>query len=1006
MPVDTFNNTCYFADVVFEPGPVLFSDDFNRANAGSLGTPWVIVEMTINIVSNKAAVATSGGAHVALYDQTFSNDQWAEGDMTFSAAAYNSLGPAVRVGPATGDPFYYAWWNIGAAALELWTRTNSSTYTQVGSGVATPAGTYKVRVEVEGTTVRMYRDGALVLTATNTVATTGKPGLVGDQGGPQPTLDNFRCGDLPYIPITTSTLPDTFTRASLGAEWLQINSGWQIVSGKAITTTAFVDNVMQWALPMSGANHEAIANIVITELGGGASGPMVRMPVGVYSGYELQAVGDGWGGVSGGFWGVRLVRVDAGSETVLAGPVNISTSAGTFELRIIAQGSDIRGYVDGVEKVAATDATYTGRFVGLRSYNNSSLNHAFDAFNAGPPSLYVGYRSFGADGNDKVVVDAGEDAAQTFDTYSQFAVVRALGSGGGVSYSWFAAARAASRACYWYLNYSSEQETDVVGQIFTSGGNTSILSVANGWAIIGITKPPGTVIPTYHTYLFSSGVWIHSAGQGNLHGTAAMGAGGAWYLGHDGAAGDETWYGDIAVEAFYPRELTTAEVESLAQGLTSWRQLGLNPQHTWRLDQTPVNDLINSAHQISITGTTIGGGSSPLLVDVPVPKIIAVTSTVGAPGMLTIDKPAGGQAGDWYVVWFQVGDFYYDQPQNAAISGFTREPGGVKTQHMSQNCYFWRKYDGTEGSTFTITGTDSSHWSGMLCYLVRGLPSMWTPATSHVGAQGVNNIIVQAVTAPENSLMIVSYKDWHANPPAVRPAEWTEVVRRDSQTGYSYALLGGDTGRFTITPSAGGDRSMASVLYTGRPTVFSDNFDRVNTVQAGDGNSGQGLGPEWWAPSWEINSNVAHKTGGNDFACFNHDLGTPNHWVEADITPNAYGGGGAGGFGCLDVRTGPTLPSCLLGFWAPDQRWVIGSTVGGYHDLASASSGGIPTFPLHLRFEAEGTSLRLYNNDTLVLSHTNADTALTNTYVGMNAGSEVAVNNYRCGTLPYSYPVS
>jgi hypothetical protein len=182
---------------------------------------------------------------------------------------------------------------------------------------------------------------------------------------------------------------------------------------------------------------------------------------------------------------------------------------------------------------------------------------------------------------------------------------------------------------------------------------------------------------------------------------------------------------------------------------------------------------------------------------------------------------------------------------------------------------------------------------------------------------------------------------------------------------------------------------------------FFDDFDRANTTDLDAG--GAGLGPIWSTSgrSWQIDSNHAHRSGGNDFTATNYDLGTSDHWVEAVVVPNAYGGG-VGGYGCLDIRTLPSLPGCILGFWAPDGRWVIGSTVGGYHDITSISSGAV-TFPLLLRLEGEGSALRLYSNNVLVLSTTSSD-AIGNTYTGMNAGGEPSFDNYRCGPLPYPGP--
>ena len=67
----------------------------------------------------------------------------------------------------------------------------------------------KIRMEVQGTTLRLYVDGVLWLSGTDTSIATGQPGILGNGPG---VLDNFRAGDLPYTPAVVPT-SDTFTYA-------------------------------------------------------------------------------------------------------------------------------------------------------------------------------------------------------------------------------------------------------------------------------------------------------------------------------------------------------------------------------------------------------------------------------------------------------------------------------------------------------------------------------------------------------------------------------------------------------------------------------------------------------------------------------------------------------------------------------------------------------------------------------------------------------------------------
>ena len=113
----------------------------------------------------------------------------------------------LRVTP--GGDFYYFWIQTGTPVGIF--RRVSNAYTQVGgNGASVPTGPFKCRMEAQGTTLRMYIDGALWLTVTDPGGiATGQPGILGNGPG---VLDNFRAGDLPYTPAVVPT-SDTFTYA-------------------------------------------------------------------------------------------------------------------------------------------------------------------------------------------------------------------------------------------------------------------------------------------------------------------------------------------------------------------------------------------------------------------------------------------------------------------------------------------------------------------------------------------------------------------------------------------------------------------------------------------------------------------------------------------------------------------------------------------------------------------------------------------------------------------------
>jgi hypothetical protein len=172
------------------PTGALYTDNFNRSN-GALGSPWVVFDGGLLVSSNHCGTPDAG-LHTSRYNQTFNADQWTEADLTGVGAGI--LGPCVRF--TSGGDFYYTW--VNGANISIFKRV-SGTYTQVGSNGPAWTASAKYRLEAQGTTIRLYVAGTLVITATDSSIASGQPGLLG-ANSTSVTADNFRCGDLPYTP--------------------------------------------------------------------------------------------------------------------------------------------------------------------------------------------------------------------------------------------------------------------------------------------------------------------------------------------------------------------------------------------------------------------------------------------------------------------------------------------------------------------------------------------------------------------------------------------------------------------------------------------------------------------------------------------------------------------------------------------------------------------------------------------------------------------------------------
>ena len=183
------------------PPAVVYSDDFNRAD-GALGASWATFDGNpLAIVSNKVVTSATGN-RAATWETTLANDQWAEGDVVTTTPTENQcIAPSVRM-QGTNSGLYYVWLNPTNGNVELWRRIGAGSYGQLGSGVSVGVTSAKLRIEAEGTTIRAYSDGVLRITQTDANMTNGKAGMwaYSTTTTPMPTLDNFRCGELPYTP--------------------------------------------------------------------------------------------------------------------------------------------------------------------------------------------------------------------------------------------------------------------------------------------------------------------------------------------------------------------------------------------------------------------------------------------------------------------------------------------------------------------------------------------------------------------------------------------------------------------------------------------------------------------------------------------------------------------------------------------------------------------------------------------------------------------------------------
>lgn len=137
-------------------------DDFNRAD-GPLGANWETLLGTAAIASNRAT-RTSGDARIRHIDN-LGTDHWAQVTVTNTSHDSNAL---VRV--VDSGKFYMGRYLSGKYEIYICNATFSllASLTE-----AAPAAPFTLRLEAQGSTLRLYSGGVLKVTATNSVHTTG-----------------------------------------------------------------------------------------------------------------------------------------------------------------------------------------------------------------------------------------------------------------------------------------------------------------------------------------------------------------------------------------------------------------------------------------------------------------------------------------------------------------------------------------------------------------------------------------------------------------------------------------------------------------------------------------------------------------------------------------------------------------------------------------------------------------------------------------------------------------
>lgn len=190
------------------------TDDFNRANSGSIGSNWSHIDNGLTIVSNTATGATLSVSHREIWATSVGTEQTVEAVVSSfpTGGSYCDARIVARHTNVGGSSFYELRYN-NAGAYFLVRNVGGGETTLSNSSGAAISVPETFRLEVEGTggtvTLRVYRGGVLQGTATDT---SGSRLTSGDYGGiatysdvASIAFDEFTISSPTGPPITTQS---------------------------------------------------------------------------------------------------------------------------------------------------------------------------------------------------------------------------------------------------------------------------------------------------------------------------------------------------------------------------------------------------------------------------------------------------------------------------------------------------------------------------------------------------------------------------------------------------------------------------------------------------------------------------------------------------------------------------------------------------------------------------------------------------------------------------------
>jgi len=183
------------------------TDNFNRANADPIGSPWVDAVNRWTIVSNAAVPGSSLGSDTHSdygVGVAWPNDQYSQAKMTVTDTTGNSAGPGVSVRSQLPTvTMYRVTVGTGVTNNVEVGRWNAGTYTFIAFRTATWVNGDVLRLEVTGQgrpVLRVYQNGVQLgadITDSGNTVFNGSPGLSYSSTSDTASADDWEGGGEP-----------------------------------------------------------------------------------------------------------------------------------------------------------------------------------------------------------------------------------------------------------------------------------------------------------------------------------------------------------------------------------------------------------------------------------------------------------------------------------------------------------------------------------------------------------------------------------------------------------------------------------------------------------------------------------------------------------------------------------------------------------------------------------------------------------------------------------------